>query len=119
MISPTGITGLGCALFPLPWAHLLHSAYDHLLHPLLTAPVTAAMVACGTTMLLATSRHGRSVPPPSLVFRAARSWPSRCRWSARVAAAAGVCWHVAHSSCHRHDPRPAAGASPPCVCSAS
>src|SRR5262245_2700239 len=115
MVSPAGITELGWALFPFLWVHLVHSAHDHPLNPLLTAPVTAAMVARETTTLLATSTHGRSVLRPSPVYRDARSWPSRCRWSARDAAAAGVSSYAANKSCNRYDTRLAAGVRPPRV----
>src|SRR6266568_7670878 len=55
-------------------------------HPtLLTPPLAAATAAPDTARPLSASTHGRSIPPPSLAFEAATSWPSLGRWSAQVA----------------------------------
>src|SRR5262245_52183610 len=113
MVFPTGITGPDCAFCPCRRAHLVHAAHDaahdHPLIPLLTAPVAAARVARETTTLLAMSRHGRSVPPPWPVYRAASVSLSPSRWSAGGEATVGVRPHGASKSCGTPDTRPTAG----------
>ena len=118
MVFPTRIPGPGCAFFPFRRAHLVYSAHDHPLIPLLTAPVAAAMVARETTTLLATSRHGRSVPPPWPVYRAASVSLSPSRWSAGAAATVGVRPHAASKSCGTSDTRPTGGVRPLRLCTA-
>jgi hypothetical protein len=73
MISPAGITGLGWARFPCLWVPLVHSAPDHPLNRLLTAPAAVAMGAPGAIdlsqrpdVIRQTSHHGRRPGPPPL-----------------------------------------------------
>src|SRR6185436_5021981 len=86
---------------------------------LLTASLAVATAVPDTARPLSGARPDRSTRPPSLVSAAATAWLSRCRSWARAAARAGVRWHVVNRSCSTYDLRPAAGVSPPHLCTTS
>ena len=104
----------GRARPPLPGRARAVSHHRGLLIP----PPAGARVAHETTTLRATSRHGRSAPPPWRAYRAAPASRSRRRWCARAAATAGVGWHGANRSYSRHDRRLPAAATRPRPCTA-
>src|SRR4030095_8829440 len=80
-------------------------------HGVLTPPLVAATPAPDTARPLSASTHGRSIPPPSPVSRAATAWLSRCRGWAQAVVEADVSWHEANRRYNRPDTRPTAAAT--------
>jgi hypothetical protein len=115
----SGAQGLARLCFP-PYGHTWPpQPSDHSPTMPLTALLAVATVACDTAAPHATSRRGRSVPPPWLESWAATAWPSRCRGSVRGRATADVSWHGANRGYSMLDTMRAAGVSPPRVCRVS
>jgi len=72
---------------PAVWAHVATLGRLTILLPtpcVLTPLLAGATAAHETGAPRGASRHGRSAPPPSPVYRAATVWPSRSRGSTRA-----------------------------------
>src|SRR5713101_6552985 len=87
------------------------AASDH--RCLLIPPLAVATGVRERVVLLASSRHGPSIPPPWRASGAASVWLSPCRASAQAGAAGGVSWRAVSRNYSTRDTSPAADASRP------